>query len=91
MTMKTFTISAALVALYVASAHAAANPARMRTQTQHKSMNKAHVQSDESYEQYLGMDNRQLEESMSMSISISMSMAPTSTPPTPSPTAEESG
>mmetsp|Transcript_8166 Transcript_8166/g.18352 ORF Transcript_8166/g.18352 Transcript_8166/m.18352 type:complete len:128 (+) Transcript_8166:133-516(+) len=67
--MKTCAITAALLTLCVASTQAA-DPARKRSQTQRKSLNKARVQSDESYDPYLGMEGRQLE---------SMSMTPTDT------------
>jgi len=77
--MKTCTITAALVTLCVASSHAV-NPTRKRTKPQHKSMSKARALSDESYDPYLGIENRQL--AGSMSVSMSMSMSPTATPPT---------
>mmetsp|Transcript_31255 Transcript_31255/g.54347 ORF Transcript_31255/g.54347 Transcript_31255/m.54347 type:complete len:140 (-) Transcript_31255:404-823(-) len=79
--MKTFAIAAALATLFVTSAHAA-NPIRKRTETRHKSLDKARVFSDEIYDPYLGMARqrkRGLEghESMSMvhTISIPMSMS----------------
>eukprot|EP00579_Thalassiosira_antarctica_P007345 CAMPEP_0201883302 /NCGR_PEP_ID=MMETSP0902-20130614/15354_1 /ASSEMBLY_ACC=CAM_ASM_000551 /TAXON_ID=420261 /ORGANISM="Thalassiosira antarctica, Strain CCMP982" /LENGTH=170 /DNA_ID=CAMNT_0048412057 /DNA_START=60 /DNA_END=572 /DNA_ORIENTATION=- len=79
--MKTFAITAAITTLFVASTHAA-NPSRKRTETRHKSLDKARVFSDEIYDPYLGMARqrkRGLEghESMSMvhTISIPMSMS----------------
>eukprot|EP00579_Thalassiosira_antarctica_P012051 CAMPEP_0201924004 /NCGR_PEP_ID=MMETSP0903-20130614/12526_1 /ASSEMBLY_ACC=CAM_ASM_000552 /TAXON_ID=420261 /ORGANISM="Thalassiosira antarctica, Strain CCMP982" /LENGTH=120 /DNA_ID=CAMNT_0048461437 /DNA_START=54 /DNA_END=416 /DNA_ORIENTATION=- len=87
--MKTFAIAAALATLFVTSAHAA-NPIRKRTETRHKSLDKARVPSDESYDPYLGMEQRKLElegrESMSMVHSMSMPTAKLATDaPTASP------
>ena len=86
--MKTFAITAALATLFVASAHAA-NPSRKRTETRHKSLDKARVSSDETYDPYLGMARqrkRGLEGHESMSMVHSMSM-PTDKPSTGAPTA----
>lgn len=63
--MKSFAVTAALITLCVASTQAA-TPARKRSLTQRRSLNKASVESDESYDPYLGMEGRKLEKSMSM-------------------------
>eukprot|EP00579_Thalassiosira_antarctica_P009286 CAMPEP_0201882812 /NCGR_PEP_ID=MMETSP0902-20130614/14596_1 /ASSEMBLY_ACC=CAM_ASM_000551 /TAXON_ID=420261 /ORGANISM="Thalassiosira antarctica, Strain CCMP982" /LENGTH=144 /DNA_ID=CAMNT_0048411437 /DNA_START=58 /DNA_END=492 /DNA_ORIENTATION=+ len=55
--MKSFATAAALATLLVASTHAA-KPSRKRTKTQHKSMDKARVPSDESYDPFLGLEQR---------------------------------
>ena len=55
--MKTSSIVTVLVPLCMASAHTAKTN-RKRTQTQHKLMDKAQAATDESYEPYLGMDER---------------------------------
>ena len=55
--MKSFATAAALATLLVASTHAA-KPSRKRTKTQHKSMDKARVPSDESYDPFLGMEGK---------------------------------
>ena len=57
LTMKTSSIATVLVPLCMASVHTTKSN-RKRTQTQHKSMDKAQAATDESYEPYLGMDER---------------------------------